>query len=136
MKHPLAIISALIVFGGAAWAQGGGGGGGGGSGGGSGGAGSTGGAAGSSGPAATGTGSPESLSDPTRGTNATAPARPGLNSTTGSGAPGEALGVRPRPPSESERASRAGGSSVTGAGSPQATPQFDNGTPRIMAPER
>ena len=93
MKHPLAIIFALIVFGGAAWAQGGGGGG---SGGGSGGAGSTGGAAGSSGPAATGTGSPESLSDPTRGTNATAPARPGLNSTTGSGAPGEALGVRRR----------------------------------------
>ena len=28
MKHPLAIIFALIVFGGAAWAQGGGGGGG------------------------------------------------------------------------------------------------------------
>ncbi len=68
MKHPLAITFALIVFGGAAWAQGGGGGG---SSGGSGGAGSTGGAAGSSGPAATGTGSPGSLSDPTRGTKTT-----------------------------------------------------------------
>jgi endoglucanase len=135
MKRPLAIAFALVVLSGAAWAQGGGSGGsGGGASGGSGGAGSTGGAAGSS-------GSSGSLIDPTRGTNATTPARPGLGSTTGSAspgsaAPGETLGVRPRQPSESERAGGGAGGSVTGAGSPQATLQFENGTPRIMAPER